>query len=293
MAPPDRLRAALARGRPLLADGGTGTALRARGIAGDALDAVTSAPGALREVHREFVAAGARVLHTASFTAPRRLADAAGAANAGHVSDLVRDAARLAREAAETAGAGDAPGVFVLGSLGPVGHGDPQAAAAVVGPLAAALAGRVDGIALETMISIAEAGSMLAAVRDVFPGPVVVTFAIDADDRSYGGDALAEVLAWIGRVRPDAAGFNCGEGPDPVRRAGKRLAASLPDVPRVLRPPASAPGRGDSSAADFARFARDAAPGAAIVGGCCGAAAAHITAMAAAMAAMRSALAGT
>lgn len=285
MAAPDRLRAALARGTPLLADGGTGTALRARGFAGDSLDAVTAAPDLLRDVHRAFVAAGARVVHTASFTAPRRFAEA----NAPDMKERVRASARIAREAADLAAAGGGPdegGVLVLGSLGPVGVADPAAAAAAVASLAAALAGRVDGIALETMVSIAETDAVFAAVRDAFPGPVLVTFAIDANERTYGGDALDAVLAWFERAAPDAAGFNCGEGPEPVLRAGARLASALGRLPRVLRPPASAPRRADSSPADFARFVRRVPPGTAMVGGCCGAAAAHVTAM-------RDALAGT
>ena len=111
-----RFHARLAGG-PLLADGAMGTLLFSRGIPQRAIldELVATRPELIGAIHREYLAAGADVIETATFGANRiRLAPYGLADRAGR---LARRGAQLAREARDVAGR-DA---LVAGSIGPLG----------------------------------------------------------------------------------------------------------------------------------------------------------------------------
>src|SRR6202167_3192362 len=111
------LRKLLAEGRPLLADGATGTNLFEVGLtSGDNPEAWNAThPDSIRALHRSFVDAGADIILTNSFGGNRRrlaLHDQAARARA-----LSRMAAENARVVADKAGRP----VIVAGSVGPTG----------------------------------------------------------------------------------------------------------------------------------------------------------------------------
>ena len=116
MDPRERFRTRLASG-PLLADGGMGTLLFSRGVPQRAnLDElVADAAGAIGAIHREYLAAGADLIETATFGANRLRLASYGLAD--QASPLNRRAAQLAREARDVSGR-DA---WVAGSIGPLG----------------------------------------------------------------------------------------------------------------------------------------------------------------------------
>jgi 5-methyltetrahydrofolate--homocysteine methyltransferase len=107
----------LATGRPLLADGATGTNLFAMGLASGESPELWSEThrDKILSLHRSFVDAGADIILTNSFGGNRRRLALHGLD--GRVGELNRRAAEIAREAADRAGRA----VAVAGSVGPTG----------------------------------------------------------------------------------------------------------------------------------------------------------------------------
>ena len=295
MSRPDRLADALAVGRPIPADGAMGSALIALGLpAGMAPEQWLLTPdgaAAVGRVHAGHVAAGARIVLTATFGAsPVRLADGPAA---GRVDEVCRAAVAIARAAVPS-------GVLVAGDLGPSGallapYGDlePAAAQDAFAEQAAALAAAgVDLLWVETMADLAEARAAVEGAREAAPGlPIVATLTFERG-RTLFGDRPADAAATLAALGVAAVGANCGSGFDAVLEVLPGLAAGAPNLPLVAKANAGRPVVGaDGSAtypatpADAATYARRAVElGASIVGGCCGTTAAHIAAMAAELA---------
>src|SRR5918912_3987761 len=100
--------------RVIVADGAMGTMLYSRGVfINRCFDELNlSAPDMVRQIHQEYVKAGAEILETNAFGASRpRLA---GFGIAEKLRDINHAAVRLAREAAKE-------GPFVAGAVGPLG----------------------------------------------------------------------------------------------------------------------------------------------------------------------------
>ena len=293
---PDGTRFAdlLAAGRPIPADGAMGTALMAAGLpAGLAPDAwllTDAGAAAVADVHAAHVAAGACLVLTCTFGAnPLRLA---GGPAAGLTAEVCRTAAAIARGAA-----GDA---VLAGSIGPTGellapYGDldPGAAreafAAQAGALAAA---GVDVLWVETMADLAEVRAAVVGALDAAPDlPIVATLTFERGRTLFGDrpEAAAAALAELGVA---AVGANCGAGFEAVLEVLPGLAAGAPGLPLVAKANAGHPVVGadgsvsyPATAADAALYARRALEaGAVIVGGCCGTTAAHVAAIAGALA---------
>lgn len=111
------LRTRLAQGDVLLLDGGTGTELERRGApmsehAWCAL-ATETAPDILRQVHEDYIGAGADIITANTYASSRIMLGAGGMAD--KVASLNRDAVRIAREARERSAAGRV--VAVAGSI--------------------------------------------------------------------------------------------------------------------------------------------------------------------------------
>ncbi len=291
----DPFRAALAAGRPIPADGAMGSALIARGLPlGTPPESWLLAPdgaAAVGAVHLGHAEAGARLVLSATFGAsPVRLADGPAA---GRVVDVCAAAVAAARAAVPTC-------VLVAGDIGPSGvllapYGDlePAAARASFAAQAAALAAAgVDLLWVETMADLAEARAAVEGARDGAPGlPVVATLTFERGRTLFGDrpEQAAEALAALGVA---AVGANCGNGFEAVLEVLPGLAAGAPGLPLVAKANAGRPEVGPggevrypATPADAAAYARRAVDlGAAIVGGCCGTTAAHVAAIAAAIA---------
>src|SRR5271165_5125035 len=111
------LQTLLAEGRPLLADGATGTNLFAMGLAsGESPELWNAAhPDRIRALHQAFVDAGSDIILTNSFGGNRRRLALHGFD--ARVRELNRLAAENARAVADNAGRP----VVVAGSVGPTG----------------------------------------------------------------------------------------------------------------------------------------------------------------------------
>ncbi|HSM32868.1 MAG TPA: bifunctional homocysteine S-methyltransferase/methylenetetrahydrofolate reductase [Anaerolineae bacterium] len=276
--------------RPLLLDGAMGTLLYSRGIPQRASidELVLSRPEVVGAVHREYIAAGADIIETDSFSAsrihlaPLGLADRTGLIN--------RRAAQLAREAREVAG----KDVLVAGSIGPVssplhgpGHVSPEAAASAVSEqLESLLEGGIDLVQLETTSDLAHLLAAVEAARRLSDLPLVASMTFGEDLNMADGSEPAAAARALLAAGVDVIGVNCGSGPIGAIDVLERLAPVAGDTPLLTMPNAGLSGRVGGEfvwAAEPAYFAAEVprflAAGARLIGGCCGTTPAHIAAM--------------
>ena len=277
---------------PLLCDGAMGTELYNAGYGFErSFDALClEAPSAVTAVHRAYVAAGAGLIETNSFGANAlRLAEHG---LSDQVEAINHAAARLARGVADEAG-----GVWVAGSMGPLGAtlapvgqlAEPEARAAFAEQARALAGGGVDVLFIETMRDLREAEIALSAAREVCALPIVVCATFDEDGLAAGGATPEHVAAVLSEAGADAVGANCSTGPAPMQGVLARMATTA-TVPLIAMPNAGLPmlagGRYLYAAPPlyFAEaMAAMAADGVALVGGCCGTTPEHIRALAAAL----------
>ncbi len=282
----------LAERKVLMADGGIGTGLFARGLeSGDSPELWNlERPDTVVDLHREFLHAGADVILTNSFGANRfRLAlhD-----RRSQVAELCGAAAALARRAVARSGRR----ALVAGSMGPTGEvlepvgscrpGDARDAFAEQAEALAAAG--VDLLWVETISSIEELELAVAAAAATGL-PVVATMSFDTGGRTMMGITPERaLLAARGLPRPpEAFGANCGTGPAGLVAAILAMrAVAGPDEILVAKANCGIPvfeagairySGTPEVMADYARLAR--AAGARIIGGCCGTTGAHLRAM--------------
>lgn len=275
----------------ILADGATGTELLARGWTGLPAAAVLEARDLVRQLHEDYIEAGADVILTDSFAANRVHLGDAGLAD--RVRDINFNAARVARDAREIRGVD----VLVGGSVGAIGRGfavgavaPDQAYDAFAEQIGALVEGGVDLLVFETFLSLAEARIALAAARALTDMPVVVGLNFVSALTTSAGEAFPDVLAELAAEGADVVGVNCGVGPRAALDVLEQVAAADPAARLFVAPNAGLPritgGRpfypsSPEYFVDFALRAKDL--GAAIVGGCCGTTPAHTRAMRAAL----------
>ena len=291
-----RLAWLLARRPYLVADGATGTNLFDAGLATGEAPELWNAlfPERVRDHHRAMAAAGADILLSNSFGGTRPRLALHGAQD--RVSELNRQAAELARDAADEAGRE----VLVAGSIGPtgailapVGELPGDRAVAMFREQAGALAeGGADILWIETMSSEEEAAAAIEAAGATGL-PIVCTMTFDTNGCTMMGITPRRAARFYDRARPRlaACGANCGNGFGELVAAVAGIgAASPPDRVLVAKANCGLPtfvdGRiGYSGTPElmrvYGRLARDA--GARIIGGCCGATADHIAVLARAL----------
>jgi len=281
------LAAAIARPEGLLLDGATGTELEARGVRVDlplwSTWGLLEAPDVLRDIHADYLRAGAEAVTTATFRTHARSLAAAG--HAARAAELTALATRLARDAIELT----ERDAFVLGSAAPLE--DCYEPARV--PDDAALARKhashashlrragVDAVLVETINTLREGVAAARAAREAGLD-VLVSFLCGPGGRLPSGEPLTEALAAVAEFEPVALGVNC-LAPALVPACLAPLLAT--DRPAMVYANVVGDGmptdRGSPAAvaADASRWAR---AGVRVVGGCCGTTPAHIAAIAAA-----------
>jgi 5-methyltetrahydrofolate--homocysteine methyltransferase len=290
---PDGARwpALIAAPGPVLADGAMGTMLFEAGLtSGEAPERWNlERPAVVREIHRAYRAAGARVLLTNTFGGNRFRLALHGLDD--RVAELNRAGARLAADAARAEGdaavvAGDiGPSGGILAPLGELARDD---AVRGFAEQAAALAeGGVDLLWIETMSALEEVEAALEGARRGAPGlPVVVTLSFDTHGHTMMGVSPAQAATRLRALGAAAVGGNCGLGPAELLPAIGAMQAAAPDAVLVAKPNAGLPELVDGrpvfagSPAEMAEYARRfVAAGARVVGGCCGSTPAHLRAM--------------
>ena len=272
---------------PLILDGATGTALQQRGYDGKQHEEtwILEHPQVIRDIQKEYIAAGSRVVYAPTFGANRIKLAEHGLAD--RVEEYNLKLCALSREAAGS-------NAWVAGDLSPTGKflyplGDItfEELVDVYTEQAAALekAG-VDLYVIETIMSMPEARAALLAVKSVSKKPVFVSFTCDKTGKTLTGTDVTAALTVIQSMGADAFGLNCSVGPEDLLPQLKRLYA-FSQVPLIAKPNAGIPETENgktvyrSSPEEFSALAGEfAAAGVSVFGGCCGTRAAHIRALA-------------
>ncbi len=286
----DEFRDLLSR-RALVADGAMGTMLYTRGIfINRCFDELNlSAPQMVRDIHSEYVRAGAEILETNTFGANGARLATYGLAD--KVAEINRAGVRLAREAAA-----ERSHVFVAGALGPLGlHIEPlgptsfdEARAMFREQIDALLEAGVDLLIFETFSSLYELREGVAAAREAAGDAIVVIAQVTADEegRLYGGADAETFTRFLDQLPADVIGLNCSVGPKPTLETLERMQA-FTRKPLSAMPNAGHPTRVEgrniylSSPEYMAQYARRMLwAGVKIVGGCCGTTPEHIKSIA-------------
>ena len=221
------LQSLLAEGRPLLADGATGTNLFAMGLtSGDAPELWNEThPDRIRSLHQAFVDAGADIILTNSFGGNRRRLALHGLE--ARVGELNRMAAENARAVADKAGRR----VVVAGSVGPTGDilaplgplSEDEAVEIFVEQIEGLRDGGADVVWIETMSAAEEIRAAARAAAKVGM-PYTVTASFDTAGRTMMGVSPAALGALLADFdpKPLAQGANCGVGAADLARRHPR-----------------------------------------------------------------------
>ena len=268
-----------------VADGAMGTMLYAKGaFVNRCCDELNlSLPALVRDVHQEYVRAGADLIETNTFGANRKRLAAFGFAD--KVRLINRAGVRIAREAAREQ-------AFVAAAVGPLGvRLEPlgsvtqnEARSIFREQIDALVEAGVDCLMLETFRDLNEIRAAVEAAREA-AGPEMVLMAhlsIEDDGRLQDGTSIQDFTRALDAMPVDVIGLNCSSGPrvmlETLEKMGAHTSKALSALPNAGLP-ASVDGRNVylCSAEYMAHYAaRFLEAGARIVGGCCGTTPEHI-----------------
>jgi homocysteine S-methyltransferase len=277
-------RQQLAR-RVLVADGAMGTMLYSKGVfINRCFDELNlSSPALVKEVHEEYVKAGAEIIETNTFGANRARLAAYGLAE--KLRAINQAGVRLAREAA-----GDT--AFVAGSVGPLGvRIEPlgptsfeEARSVFREHVAALVEAGVDLVILETFSVLNELREAVFAAREAAGDDItlVAQVTIDDDGNMPDGTSTETFTRQLDLWPVDAAGCNCSAGPKVMLETIEKM------VRHTSKPLTAMPNAGHPSTVEgrkiylcspeyMAQYARRFLwAGVRIIGGCCGTTPEHI-----------------
>jgi 5-methyltetrahydrofolate--homocysteine methyltransferase len=273
----------------LVSDGATGTNLIQRGLPQGitAEEWVLNNPGEILRLYKDFINAGSDLILTSTFGGSKIRLEQSGLAD--HFVEINSKAAALAKEASVNTD------VFIVGSIGPLGH-----MLKPLGPLDAKdaenyyreqakvlAASGVDILLIETQFDLAEASIGVNAALSAGNIPVVCSFSFDRGTKTMMGVSPTKFAQAIGSTGVASLGINCGKSLDNNLSALKEL-ANVTDLPIWFKPNAGLPKLTNDGKPFY-----DVTPeimasqveswiesGAQIIGGCCGTTPAHLNAIA-------------
>ena len=259
-------------------------------------------PEVLREIHAQYLAAGADIIETNTFGATSVAQDDYGLGYLAREMNVA--AARLAREVADQYETPDKPR-FVAGALGPTPRtasispdvNDPGARnvdfdtlrAAYYEQAKALLEGGVDLFLVETIFDTLNAKAAIFALDELMEDtgerlPVIISGTVtDASGRILSGQTVKAFWFSVRHARPLAVGLNCALGATLMRPYIEELAREAPDTFVSCYPNAGLPNPMSETGFDetpeitsglLEEFARSGFLN--IAGGCCGTTPAHI-----------------
>ena len=276
-------------GSVVLCDGAMGTMLYARGVfinrCYDELN--LSQPELVREIHAEYLQAGAEVIETNTFGANALRLGMHG------LQDKVREinlaGVKLARACVNEIREKQATEAFIAGAIGPLGvRVEPlgklslsEARAAFAEQIRALVEGGpgvgADLLIVETMTSLAESEQAIRAAREVAPGiRVAVMMTVDEEGNCLDGASAETAALKLTEWGADAVGCNCSAGPATVLSVIERM-RPMTSLPLAAMPNAGIPRAVEgrtiylTSPEYMASFTRKLVKaGATLIGGCCG-----------------------
>ncbi len=266
----------------ILADGAIGTEIYNRGVfihrSYDELN--LTSPGLIKEIHQDYLKAGAGFLTTNTFTANRLALASFGLED--KVIEINKKGAQLAKSAA-----GDS--AFVGGSVGPVKWAAKSALSAdkikevFKEQIQALVEGGVDVIIFETFLNLEELKLAYDAGREICSLPLITQVSLKyvSEAEGFAGLDPAHAAHTMESWGADVVGVNCSDGPQGVFEAAK-LMIKATSKPLSAMPNAGLPRMAQgrlmylASPEYFAEYARRYAQlGVSLIGGCCGTTPAH------------------
>ncbi len=270
-----------------------------RDVTGDPDVLSLTRPDVILDSHRQYLAAGADITTTNTFTATSFGQSDYGLEHL--VPEMNHRSAELARQAADEFG-----DRFVAGSIGPLNVTlslspkveDPayravtfeQVRASYAEQIEALAAGGVDLLLIETIFDTLNSKAAIAAAREVAPHlPLWISVTIvDLSGRTLSGQTVEAFWRSIAHAEPLVVGVNCSLGADEMRPHVAEL-ARLADTYTACHPNAGLPnafGGYDQTPEEAGQLLREFvdADWVNIVGGCCGNGPEHIAQIAQAVA---------
>ncbi|HBB66072.1 MAG: methionine synthase [Elusimicrobia bacterium GWA2_56_46] len=260
-----------------------------------------SRPDVVKQVHLDYLAAGADVVETNTFGANRFVLAEYGLQD--KVKELNLAAVKLAREAALAASTPEKPR-YVAGSVGPTnkalfvtgGVTFDEFADAYYEQISALMDGGVDLLLVETAHDISNIKAALAAASKAFAKygrrlPVIVSVTMDRKNAMLSGQDTEAVCVALEHFPLLALGFNCSTGPEDLALRLETL-SKISRFPIFAMPNAGLPdenGKYNETPEEFAAVMKKYALAGLLnaAGGCCGTGPGHIRALAAALAGVR------
>lgn len=272
----------------LFFDGGMGTLLQERGLQTGEVPETWNIlhPDVIRQIHKEYLKAGCNVVTANTFGVNafkcKSLDDT--------VDELVSAGIRIARQAIEEMRGECGHPMYAaldIGSIGkllkPLGEisfdeaYDTFKEIVTAGDKAGA-----DLILIETVSDSYEIKAAVLAAKENSELPVVVTMIFDENGKLLTGGDVASATAMLEGLGVDAVGFNCGLGPEQMKKLLPQLTACC-SLPIVINPNAGLPVVINGQTVfnvepdEFADSVKALVEmGASAVGGCCGTTPAHI-----------------
>ena len=247
-------------------------------------------PDVIAQIHRDYIAAGADIIESNTFSANRISQAEYGLEElAGR---MALEGARIARKAAD-----EAPRkVLVAGSMGPSSksltlapdlsrpayrpYSFDQMAKAFGEQADALIGGGADLLLLETAFDALNTKAALYAIAKTHPGfPVIVSVSVsDKSGRTLTGQTLEAFFAAVRHYPLTAFGLNCSLGAGEMLPLLQEI-ARFTDVPVICYPNAGLPnelGGYDQTPQEMAREVKQFSGLVNIIGGCCGTSPDHI-----------------
>jgi homocysteine S-methyltransferase len=242
-----------------------------------------SSPDMVRQIHQDYVKAGAEIIETNTFGGSRPRLAAFGMAE--KLKDINQAGVRLAREAARD-------NAYVAGAVGPLGvRIEPlgptsfdEARAAFREQIEALAEAGVDLLILETFANLDELRQAVLAAREVAGNdlPIVAQVTIDDFGHLPGGTDPETFTREMDSWPVDAIGLNCSVGPKATLETIEQM-VTFTSKPLSAMPNAGLPMRVEGrniylcSPEYMSQYARRMLwAGVKIIGGCCGTTPDHI-----------------
>lgn len=243
-------------------------------------------PDVIGDVHKQYYAAGARLIETNTFSANREKLSKFG---------LEQDVAAINKAGVAIARGAVGEDAYVVGAVGAIRAArrrnipQEQLENDFREQIDALLEGVVDGLLFETFYDLEEMRIAVRVARSLTDLPIIGQFATDGGTTTNDGVDYQKAFDILVAEGVDVLGFNCHSGPNGILRTMEKL-TPIPGAPFSVFPNAGLPGyvdgkyvfgsKPDYFAENALKFAR---LGARLIGGCCGTTPEHIAAMAAAL----------
>ena len=263
----------LAKQRPIILDGATGSNLMKAGMPRGVCTEqwICENPKPLQELQRAYEKAGSQVVYAPTFSANRISLKNYGLEN--QVAELNKALIEISRTAVGSQ-------VLVAGDLTTAGKQVipyEELLEAYREQIVVQTQEGVDLLVAETMLGVTECMAVLDAAASVCSLPVMCTLTVESDGSLFFGGNIYEAVETLEEMGADAVGINCSTGPDQLLSVVENMRKRV-SIPLIVKPNAGMPIINEQGQPVYSMGAQEFADcmkrlvqaGADIIGGCCG-----------------------